>query len=133
MAKFQWRCWRKYSVLSPIRETLQDLLAKAQGNLAIDESVNWRKSYWRNSEIPFISVFNNGRGQLRKNVPLFLFRTSIEKKLSFKSCICIYIYSKTSVSEHLYLVNTSCLNAYLSPPDQFLLQIDLYLVNNSQL
>ncbi len=42
-------------------------------------------------------------------------------------------YSKTSVSEHLYLVNTSCLNAYLSPPDQFLLQIDLYLVNNSQL
>ncbi len=51
--------------------------------------------------VQFISVFNNGRGQLRKNVPLFLFRTSIEKKLSFKSGICIYIYIRFRIPKHI--------------------------------
>ncbi len=30
-------------------------------------------------------------------------------------------YSKTSINEHLYIMNTSCLNACLGPPDRFLL------------
>ena len=40
-------------------------------------------------------------------------------ELFFDTYIYIYIYSKTSLSEHLYKVNTSALNTYLGPPDCF--------------
>ena len=44
-----------------------------------------------------------------------------------------FIYSKTSISEHLYIVNTSNLNTCFGPPKRMLLWMNLYIVNTSLL